>query len=114
MKDYSKYLNNKSPDVAYILNELFVILDKITAKDYEVEEKQTSLHIVKSSAFLGVHFLKDKLRLNIVLNHVATSDKLHKSEQVSKNRFHNEIDLRTVKDLSDIEMLIKEAYFLKT
>jgi len=113
MQKYSQYTANKSPMVAALLDKLFEILNEVTAKDYIVEEKQTSLHVVKGSAFLGVHFLKNALRLNIVLDHALSTPKLHKSEQVSKSRFHNEVDLTSLEDFENITGYIKEAYYLK-
>ncbi len=59
MKKYQKYLTNKSVVLGNLLENLFNELDQFTKGDYSVEEKQDSLHVVKESAFLGVHFLKD-------------------------------------------------------
>ncbi|MEI6887361.1 MAG: DUF5655 domain-containing protein [bacterium] len=114
MKEYSKYLVNKSPEVSVLLDKLFLILDEITKKDYVVERKVTSLHIVKGKAFLGIHFLKDTLRINIVLEHAISMPNLYKSELISKNRFHNRVDLSDPKDLNkEVIGYIKEAYNLK-
>ncbi|MBI1756628.1 MAG: hypothetical protein HYR64_05925 [Fimbriimonas ginsengisoli] len=61
---------------------------------YEVEEKKTSLHFVAGGgSFLGVHPRKDGLRLTIVLAR-RLGERVVKAEQVSKNRFHNELDIR--------------------
>jgi hypothetical protein len=114
MQKYSKYLDGKSEIVSILLEELFSELDRITGKDYIVEEKSSSLHIVKGSAFMGIHFLKNRLRLNIVLDHKINIVNLHKVEQVSKSRFHNEVDLDSLEDLNlDLISYIQEAYSLK-
>lgn len=111
MKDYSKYLKNKSPEVEILLKKLFTVLDEITGGDYEVEEKQDSLHIVKNKAFLGVHFLKDVLRLNIVLDREIKTDLPHKLDKPSANVFHNKVDLGSVEDLSpEIIQYLRNAY----
>ncbi len=79
---------------------------------FEVEEKKTSLHIVAgSSAFVGVHPRKDSLRLNVVLSRSLEGDRVAKSERVSANRFHNEIDVKLLSDLDgELESWLKEAY----
>ena len=60
---------------------------------FTLEEKKTSLHIVVGKgAFLGVHPRKNGLRLNIVLSRGLEGARIAKSERVSANRYHNEID----------------------
>ncbi len=100
-----------NPASAAVYAKLRADLD--TFADYQVEVKQTSLHIVHGRAFLGVHPRKDGILLNVVTQSPLSSDRLKKSEKISANRFHNEIELRSEKDL-DTEVLtwIKQAYSL--
>lgn len=113
MKKYQKYLINKSVVVGNLLEKLFEKLDKLTDGDYIIEEKNDSLHIVKGSAFLGVHFLKEVLRLNIVLDHEIDTDLPRKLDKPSKNVFHNKVDLANIEDLEKVVPFIREAYELK-
>lgn len=83
--------------------------------DFQVEEKKASLHVVAGkAAFLGVHPRKEGLRLNLVLARALSGGRVAKAEQVSKARFHNELDVRTVEDFDDelVEWL-REAYELQ-
>ena len=85
-------------------------LDSIT-----IDEKKTSLHVVfNGAAFLGVHPRKDGIRINLVQDYRPNSTRIQKSEQVSKSRFHNEVDL-TSEARIDEELIgwIKEAYELR-
>ena len=79
----------------------------------EVERKKTSLHISHGRAFLGVHPRSNGLLLNIVLDSPLTIGRVKKTEQVSKNRFHNEI-LVTEQNEIDKELVgfIDKAYSL--
>ena len=113
MMNYSHYTDNKDPIVAILLSKLFDYLDEITNKDYVVEKKSNSLHIVKGSAFLGVHFLKTVLRINIVLDHKLDIDLPTKVDRPSKNIFHNKVDLSSIEDLISVRKYIKEAYLRK-
>lgn len=80
-----------------------------------IEEKKTSLHVVAGkAAFLGVHVRKAGIRLNIVLARRLDGARIVKAEQVSKSRFHNEVDLRPNGPLDDeVVGWIREAYDLQ-
>jgi len=82
---------------------------------FEVEEKKTSLHLkAGKSAFLGVHPRKEGLRLNIVLAREIKNSRVVKSDQVSKSRYHNEIDVRTATQIdAELSDWLKEAYELQ-
>lgn len=108
------YLENKD----LVVREVYELLMRKLKSDlgnYQLEFKGTSIHIVAKSAFLGVHFMKSALVLNIVLDHEINSSRVHKVEQVSKSRFHNEIRLSSL-DQVDEELVswIKEAYKLRS
>lgn len=81
--------------------------------EYEVETKQTSLHITHGRAFLGVHPRKDALLLNVVTSEPIVSERLKKTERVSANRYHNELIVSDVQQYDD-ELLnwLTEAYQL--
>ncbi|MEI7985899.1 MAG: DUF5655 domain-containing protein [Armatimonadota bacterium] len=85
-------------------------LDSIT-----IDEKKTSLHVVFNGAgFLGVHPRKDGIRINLVQDYCPDSPRIQKSEQLSRARFHNEVDLTSEARIDD-ELIgwIKEAYELQ-
>jgi Domain of unknown function (DUF5655) len=75
--------------------------------------KKTSIHLTRSVGFAGVHPRKSYLYLNIRTDYPIASPRIAKSEQVSKNRFHNELKL-TSPDEIDAELLgwLKDAYAL--
>lgn len=75
--------------------------------------KKTSIHLTRSVGFAGVHPRKSYLYLNIRTAYPIDSPRIAKSEQVSKNRFHNELKL-TSPDEIDAELLgwLKDAYAL--
>jgi hypothetical protein len=109
----NNYFDNKNPIVRELYDSLVKTLQK-EIKDYQIENKKTSVHMVAKSAFLGIHFMKSALVTNIVLNHPLDTKRLHKVEQISKSRFHNEIKLTSLDDINDeLIQWIKEAYLLK-
>ena len=78
-----------------------------------VAPKKTSLHLVNTSGFAGIHPRKSFLYLNVRLDRPLQSERVAKSEQVSKNRYHNEIKMITPDEVDD-ELIgwLKEAYAL--
>lgn len=84
-----------------------------TLGPFEEEPKKTSLHLVHTVGFAGVHPRKSYLLLNLRTEHPIESPRITKTEQVSKNRFHNEMKLASPNDV-DEELLgwLKEAYAL--
>jgi len=62
-------------------------------KGVKVQEKRTSLHLVSGkAAFLGIQTRKAGIRITLVLDHELKHPRIVKSEQVSKSRFHAELD----------------------
>jgi hypothetical protein len=112
---YKTPLQVKSDEqVQQLFNNLIAYLES-EIKQYTIEEKTTSLHIVAKSAFLGVHFQKSALKLNIVLDHPVVSKKNVKVEQVSASRYHNEFKLDSVEEFDqEMKDLIMQAYKLKS
>jgi hypothetical protein len=80
---------------------------------FSVEPKKTSIHMVNKVGFAGVHPRKSYMYLNLRTEHAIASTRVVKSEQVSKNRYHNEIKLATP-DAVDAELRhwLSEAYAL--
>ncbi|HEX7259492.1 MAG TPA: DUF5655 domain-containing protein [Candidatus Saccharimonadia bacterium] len=98
-----------NPASASIYAKLLDLLNKFP--EYQAESKKTSLHIINKKAFLGVHPRKEGLLLNIVLSEPIKSSRIKKTERVSANRYHNEIELRSVDELDDeVAGWIKAAY----
>ena len=77
------------------------------------EPEKTSIHQVHHSGFAGVHPRKSYLYLNLRTDYPIDSPRITKTEQVSKNRFHNELKL-SYPDEIDEELLgwLKDAYAL--
>src|SRR3712207_3844656 len=82
-----------------------------TLGDVEVEEKATSFHVVHGRAFAGVHPRRGGLLVNIVLDQPISSGRTHRVEQVSANRWHNEVLLSRRDDLdAQFDGWVAEAY----
>ena len=82
-----------------------------TLSEVKVEEKATSLHVVHGRAFAGVHPRRGGLLVNIVLDQPIDSGRTHRVEQVSANRWHNEVLLSSPDDLdAEFDGWIAEAY----
>jgi hypothetical protein len=75
--------------------------------------KKTSIHLVRRSAFAGVHPRKEHLLITIKAQERINSARLFKAEQVSKNRWHLDVKLATSQDI-DAELLgwLRQAYEL--
>ncbi|MCA9332819.1 DNA replication protein DnaC [Candidatus Saccharibacteria bacterium] len=89
-----------NPVSAQVYERLVKELEKLGS--YEVENKKTSLHIVHSRAFLGVHPRKHGILLNIVTSEPLENERLKKVERVSANRYHNEILVTTPSEIDEM------------
>jgi hypothetical protein len=113
-------------DTTYSSDALFVGKDDVvrsiyhrllevlrTIMSFEEEAKKTSIHLVHTVAFAGVHPRKNYLILNLRTDAPIESPRISKTEQVSKNRFHNELKIASTNEI-DEELLgwLKEAYSL--
>ena len=78
---------------------------------FQEEIKKTSIHLVRKSAFLGVHPRKEHLLLTIKAQKTIRSSRISKAEQVSKSRWHLDLKLTQAEHI-DAELLrwIREAY----
>ena len=66
-----------------------------------VEEKKTSVHLKRGKAFAGVHPRKNYIVLNIVSSSPIKSPRITITEQISKNRFHNELKIEKPFDINE-------------
>lgn len=81
--------------------------------EHAIEVKKTSLHITRGRAFLGVHPRASGLLVNIVLDSKLSDARVVKSEQVSRNRWHNEVLLTSPADVdAQFRGWITDAYAL--
>lgn len=80
---------------------------------FHEERKKTSIHLVNKTGFAGIHPRKSFLYLNLRMNRPLQSERIAKSEQVSKNRYHNEIKIIS-RDEINAELIewLEEAYTL--
>ncbi len=80
---------------------------------FQEEIKKTSIHLVRSSAFLGVHPRKQHLLLTIKSTKPIAGARIAKAEQVSRNRWHLDVKLTTPEEI-DTELLgwLRDAYAL--
>ena len=80
---------------------------------WEVQENASSFHVARGRAFLGIHPRRGGILVNIVLNRQLESERLHRSDRVSANRWHNEFILLGPEAI-DAELLawIHEGYDL--
>jgi Domain of unknown function (DUF5655) len=83
---------NSRTEVKALYGALLAMLDEVGP--HEVEVKKTSLHVTHGRAFLGVHPRSGGLLLNIVTAAPLADARVRKSEQISRNRCHNEVLVR--------------------
>ena len=105
----SDHFAGKDPAVFAIYQRLLAE----TAKFGPVIEqpKKTSIHLVSKSAFAGVVTRKCSLLLNIKSAAPIQDARIVHFEQVSSNRFHQEVKLTSLEDI-DSRLLgwLKNAY----
>ena len=81
--------------------------------EFREEIKKTAVHLVRGSAFAGVHPRKQHLLLTIKAKQPIRSTRVFKTEQVSKNRWHLEVKLVTEKDIDGVLLgWLRDAYDL--
>lgn len=88
------------------------LMDKVNALDgCEVQENASSFHVAHGRAFLGIHPRRGGILVNIVLTRQLDSERIHRAERVSANRWHNEVILKDTAEI-DAELLawIYEGY----
>ncbi|MDZ4719014.1 MAG: DUF5655 domain-containing protein [Roseiflexaceae bacterium] len=97
------------PDVQATYERLLAVLEEIGP--FRVEPKKTSIHIVRETGFAGVHPRKRSLILNLRTAQPIQHARITKTEQVSRNRYHNEVKLEQPDDV-DAEIIgwLRDAY----
>jgi hypothetical protein len=81
--------------------------------EFEVEAKKTSIHVTHGRAFVGVHPRRGGLLVNIVTDAALPPERLHRQEQVSARRWHNEVLLTELGAFdAQVEGWIARAYAL--
>ena len=80
---------------------------------WELQENASSFHVTHGRAFLGILPRRGGILVNIVLGSELESDRVHRAERVSSNRWHNEVILKDVTEIDD-EFLawVRAAYAL--
>ncbi|MEW9872735.1 DUF5655 domain-containing protein [Arthrobacter sp. HS15c] len=90
------------------------LIDQISTFDgCELQENASSFHVTHGRAFLGIHPRRGGILVNIVLDRQLDSARVHRSERVSANRWHNEtILLDPAGNDAELDAWIREAYTL--
>ena len=103
--------SGKEPAVHAVYEEVLSSLRAVG--EFTVEPKKTSIHLVRSSGFAGVHPRKGYLYLNLRLDRPLSGPRVAKAEQVSRNRWHNEIRLDSPEQVDEeLRGWLREAYTL--
>jgi hypothetical protein len=102
---------NKDPAVRAAYDKVLSSLAKIGP--VKIEPKKTSIHLVRETGFAGAHPKKAWLDLTIRSEKPIKSVRVRGQEQVSKNRWHQDVRLTSAKDV-DAEVMgwLKSAYEL--
>ena len=80
---------------------------------YREEPKETSIHLARTTDFAGIHPQKRALLLNLRTQRPIDSTRVIKCEQVSKDRYHNEIRLTSPNEVdAELNGWLREAYKL--
>jgi len=111
MSDIVKTAINKNPELKGVYERLVAEVKKFGR--VTVEEKKTSVHIKAKAGFAGVHPRKDNLIVQIVSAAPIADSRVFKTEQVSKNRFHNHVRVSRVAEIDGkLRGWLKAAYEL--
>jgi hypothetical protein len=79
------------------------------------DPKKTSIHLVNVTAFAGIATRKSHIILTLKSDRALTSDRIHRSEKVSANRYHHELKISTSEDVNaELVKWLKEAYALSS
>ena len=107
----SNALTAASPTSLAIYKQLLATLAPVGP--FREEIKKTSIHLVRKSAFAGVHPRSQHLLLTIKAEKSIRSPRVTKAEQVSKSRWHLDVKVSNIKEI-DGELLgwLRRAYDL--
>jgi hypothetical protein len=101
----------KDPGVQTTYARLLDVLRAIGP--FTVEPKKTSIHLVRTSGFAGVHPRKSYLYLTLRLDRALQGPRVAKTEQVSRHRWHNDIRLDAPEQVdAEVQGWLQEAYAL--
>ena len=105
------HFQGKDPHVRLIYGRLLAQLRDLGPIDEQ--PKKTSINLARAVGFAGVQTRRNYLLLNIRSAQPIESPRVLKAEQVSKNRYHQEVKLAAVDDIDD-ELLgwMRDAYKL--
>jgi hypothetical protein len=102
---------NREPVVREIYDRVMRTMAKVGPVN--VEPKKTSIHLARATAFAGAHPKKAWLDLTIRTDKPLKSPRVRAQEQVSKNRWHQDVRLTTPKDVdAEVANWLKAAYAL--
>ena len=105
------HFTGKDPAVREVYVRLLTVLREFGPVNEE--PKKTSIHLSRSSALAGVQVRKAHLVLTIKADRAIDSPRIHKSEQVSANRFHHEVKLASPKEIDrEFRSWLKAAFEL--
>ena len=102
---------NKESSVRAAYDKVLLSLAKVGP--VKAEPKKTSIHLVRETSFAGAHPKKAWLDLTIRSDKPIKSTRVRAQEQVSKNRWHQDVRLTSPADV-DAEVIgwLKGAYAL--
>jgi Domain of unknown function (DUF5655) len=105
---------DKDPAARAVYDALMTALR--TLGEVVSEPKKTSIHITAGAgapAFAGVHPRKAGILLNVRTESPLSGARIRKTEQVSRNRYHNELLLTAPSDVdAELRGWLEEAYRL--
>lgn len=102
---------NKAPAVRAAYEKVLSSLARVGP--VTVEPKKTSIHLVRETGFAGAHPKKAWLDLTIRSERPIRSARVRAQEQVSRNRWHQDVRLTSAEDV-DAEVIgwLESAYEL--
>lgn len=102
---------NKQPNVRAAYDQILAGLTKIGP--VKAEPKKTSIHLVRQTSFAGAHPKKAWLDLTIRSDAPIKSARIRNQEQVSKNRWHQDVRLTSAAEVDrEVVAWLKQAYAL--
>jgi hypothetical protein len=105
------HFTGKAPAVREIYGRLLDLL-----RDFgpvAEEAKKTSIHLVNRSALAGVYTRREYINLEFKTDYPITSDRISKTEQISKNRYHHALRLDSADQLhGEVLEWLRDAYNL--
>ena len=111
MTEPENALTSASPTARQLYHSLLTALHSLGLFDEEV--KKTSVHLVRGTAFAGIHPRREFLIVTIKSAKQIDSERVLKSEQVSKNRWHCEVKIFDRADIDEqVIAWLKVAYDL--